>query len=129
MPVAPRAPRRHTPPSLVNCGVRRTLTHDLQLWQGISDRLIGRERRWCPIADAASTCAFDPIPAGIYAVVCFHDENKNGKLDTGLSGIPTTLEILRPILVSLGSPGLDWFGCTCYAICIAVLSFMFKSCG
>jgi uncharacterized protein (DUF2141 family) len=47
------------------------------------------QRRWCPIANAASTCAFDPIPAGTYAVACFHDENKNGKLDTGLFGIPT----------------------------------------
>jgi uncharacterized protein (DUF2141 family) len=47
------------------------------------------QRRWCPITNAASTCAFDPIPAGTYAVACFHDENKNGKLDTGLFGIPT----------------------------------------
>ena len=47
------------------------------------------QRRWCPITNATSICAFDPIPAGIYAVACFHDENKNGKLDTGLFGIPT----------------------------------------
>jgi uncharacterized protein (DUF2141 family) len=45
--------------------------------------------RWCPIANATSTCVFDPIPAGTYAVACFHDENKNGKLDTGLFGIPS----------------------------------------
>lgn len=47
------------------------------------------QRRWCAIANAASTCPFDPIPAGTYAVACFHDENKNGKMDTGLFGIPT----------------------------------------
>jgi uncharacterized protein (DUF2141 family) len=47
------------------------------------------QRRWCPVANSASTCAFDPIPAGVYAIACFHDENKNGKLDTGLFGIPT----------------------------------------
>jgi len=47
------------------------------------------QRRWCPIANSASACVFDPIPAGIYAVACFHDENKNGKCDTGLFGIPT----------------------------------------
>ena len=47
------------------------------------------QRRWCPIANSASTCVFDPIPAGVYAIACFHDENKNGKLDTGLFGIPT----------------------------------------
>ena len=46
------------------------------------------QRRWCPIASAASTCAFDPVPAGTYAVACFHDENGNGKLDRGLLGIP-----------------------------------------
>jgi uncharacterized protein (DUF2141 family) len=28
------------------------------------------------------------MPAGTYAVACLHDENKNGKLDTGLFGIP-----------------------------------------
>jgi uncharacterized protein (DUF2141 family) len=46
------------------------------------------QRHWCPIAGGASTCVFDPVPAGTYAVACIHDENKNGKLDTGLFGIP-----------------------------------------
>jgi uncharacterized protein (DUF2141 family) len=54
-----------------------------------TDSSAALQRRWCPIANAASTCAFDPIRAGTYAVACFHDENKNGKLDTGLFGIPT----------------------------------------
>jgi uncharacterized protein (DUF2141 family) len=53
------------------------------------DSAAALQRRWCPIANASSTCAFDPISAGTYAVACFHDENKNGKLDTGLFGIPT----------------------------------------
>jgi uncharacterized protein (DUF2141 family) len=47
------------------------------------------QRKWCAIASSESVCPFDPIPAGTYAVACFHDENKNGKLDTGLFGIPT----------------------------------------
>jgi len=54
-----------------------------------TDASAALQRRWCPIEKGASTCAFDPIPAGIYAVACIHDENKNGKLDTGLFGIPT----------------------------------------
>jgi uncharacterized protein (DUF2141 family) len=54
-----------------------------------TDPTAALQRRWCPIAGGASTCAFDPIPAGTYAVACIHDENKNGKLDTGLFGIPT----------------------------------------
>ncbi len=47
------------------------------------------QRRWCPIANFLSVCPFDPIAAGTYAIACFHDENKNGKLDTGLFGVPT----------------------------------------
>ena len=47
------------------------------------------QKKWCPISSSQSACSFDPIPAGTYAVVCFHDENKNGKLDTGLFGVPT----------------------------------------
>jgi uncharacterized protein (DUF2141 family) len=47
------------------------------------------QRKWCPIANSESICPFDPIPAGTYAVACFHDENQNGKLDTGLFGIPS----------------------------------------
>jgi uncharacterized protein (DUF2141 family) len=47
------------------------------------------QRKWCPIANSESVCPFDPIPSGTYAVACFHDENKNGKLDTGLFGVPS----------------------------------------
>jgi uncharacterized protein (DUF2141 family) len=54
-----------------------------------TDSSAALQREWCPIANSVSTCSFDPIPAGTYAVACFHDENKNGKLDTGLIGIPT----------------------------------------
>jgi uncharacterized protein (DUF2141 family) len=53
-----------------------------------TDPSVALQRLWCPIAGGASTCAFEPLPAGTYAVACFHDENKNGKLDTGLFGIP-----------------------------------------
>ncbi|HZU84974.1 MAG TPA: DUF2141 domain-containing protein [Polyangiaceae bacterium] len=53
-----------------------------------TDSSAALQRRWCAIDSGASTCSFDPIPAGTYAVACFHDENANGKLDTGLFGIP-----------------------------------------
>jgi uncharacterized protein (DUF2141 family) len=53
-----------------------------------TDSSAALQRLWCPIVTAAATCAFAPIPAGTYAVACFHDENKNGKLDTGLFGVP-----------------------------------------
>jgi uncharacterized protein (DUF2141 family) len=53
-----------------------------------ADSAAALQRLWCPIQNAASSCAFAPIPAGTYAVACFHDENKNGMLDRGLFGIP-----------------------------------------
>jgi uncharacterized protein (DUF2141 family) len=46
------------------------------------------QRVWCPIDKAASSCPFAPVPAGVYAIACFHDENKNGKFDRGFLGIP-----------------------------------------
>lgn len=46
------------------------------------------QMRWCPIKQKTSTCSFDPIPAGTYAVACFHDENGNGKLDKNFLGMP-----------------------------------------
>jgi uncharacterized protein (DUF2141 family) len=42
-----------------------------------------------PIADQAATCAFPNVAPGDYAVELFHDENGNGKLDTGFMGIPS----------------------------------------
>lgn len=53
-----------------------------------TDPAAASQKRWCAISNGSSTCTFDPIAAGTYAVACFHDENKNGKLDTGLFGIP-----------------------------------------
>jgi uncharacterized protein (DUF2141 family) len=53
------------------------------------DRSAAAQTKWCPIANRESTCSFEPIPAGTYAVACFHDENGNGRMDTGLLGIPT----------------------------------------
>jgi uncharacterized protein (DUF2141 family) len=53
-----------------------------------TDPSAAAQKKWCTISNKTSTCGFDPIPAGTYAVACFHDENKDGKLDTGLFGIP-----------------------------------------
>jgi uncharacterized protein (DUF2141 family) len=47
------------------------------------------QRKWCAIEKTESACQFEPVPAGTYAVACFHDENKNGKLDKNLLGIPS----------------------------------------
>ncbi len=62
----------------------------LRLGQGLpKDRSAAAQTKWCAIANKESLCSFDPMPAGTYAVACFHDENDNRKLDTGLFGIPT----------------------------------------
>lgn len=50
---------------------------------------VARQGRWCPVANGQSLCTFDPIPAGVYAVACFHDEDKDREMDTGLFGIPS----------------------------------------
>jgi uncharacterized protein (DUF2141 family) len=48
------------------------------------------QSRWCPIpASKVASCVFDDIPAGTYAVACFHDANMNRRCDQGLFGIPT----------------------------------------
>lgn len=40
------------------------------------------------IVDGQSTVIFKNIPWGNYAIVSYHDKDKNGKLKTGLFGIP-----------------------------------------
>lgn len=40
------------------------------------------------ISEGKSTFSFTNIPVGTYAVSVFHDENKDGKLDTNFLGIP-----------------------------------------
>ncbi len=34
-------------------------------------------------------CVFKDVPAGVYGISAFHDENNDGKLDTNLVGYPT----------------------------------------
>jgi uncharacterized protein (DUF2141 family) len=41
------------------------------------------------IRKAQARCTFEEIPPGTYAIGVIHDENMNGKLDTGVLGIPT----------------------------------------
>ena len=42
-----------------------------------------------PIVNGISTFRFEKLPAGTYAVACYHDENGNRKLDNNLFGIPS----------------------------------------
>jgi uncharacterized protein (DUF2141 family) len=47
------------------------------------------QTKWCAIDGTTSSCRFDALAAGTYAVACFHDENDNSKMDRGLFGIPS----------------------------------------
>jgi uncharacterized protein (DUF2141 family) len=42
-----------------------------------------------PIVAGKARVVFEGLPPGGYAVAAYHDENGNGKLDTGFLGIPT----------------------------------------
>ena len=42
-----------------------------------------------PIVGGKARVVFDGLPPGGYAVAAYHDENGDGKLDTGFLGIPT----------------------------------------
>jgi uncharacterized protein (DUF2141 family) len=41
-----------------------------------------------PIRDKKSIVVFESLPPGEYAISVFHDENKNGKMDSNFFGIP-----------------------------------------
>lgn len=41
-----------------------------------------------PVNSCIAECILENIPDGKYAITVFHDENGNGKLDTGMFGIP-----------------------------------------
>jgi uncharacterized protein (DUF2141 family) len=53
------------------------------------DETSASQTRRCPVVNKQALCAFEAVAAGTYAAVCFHDENANGRLDTGFLGIPT----------------------------------------
>jgi uncharacterized protein (DUF2141 family) len=53
-----------------------------------SDEEKATARAWCDITERTATCDFGAVAPGTYAAVCFHDENGNTRLDTGLFGIP-----------------------------------------
>ena len=52
------------------------------------------------IVDGKATVVFEEVPYGIYAISSFHDEDSNGKLNSGVFGIPT-----EPYASSRGAKG------------------------
>jgi uncharacterized protein (DUF2141 family) len=43
---------------------------------------------YAPIKDKKAVVVFESLPPGEYAISVFHDENKNGKMDSNFFGIP-----------------------------------------
>lgn len=43
---------------------------------------------WAKIRGTTAVCVFTDVKPGIYGISAYHDENKNGKLDTNLVGMP-----------------------------------------
>ena len=72
----------------------RTLTRGEQ---GVVRCGLFTEKGWLksPVQAAVATirggvalCEFKNLPKGVYGISAFHDENKNGKLDTNFIGLP-----------------------------------------
>ncbi|SDX32209.1 hypothetical protein SAMN05444411_104206 [Lutibacter oricola] len=40
------------------------------------------------VVNGISTVIFENVPAGEYAIICFHDENENGRMDFEVNGMP-----------------------------------------
>jgi uncharacterized protein (DUF2141 family) len=43
---------------------------------------------WAKIRGNTAVCVFTDVKPGVYGISAYHDENKNGKLDTNLLGMP-----------------------------------------
>ncbi len=70
----------------------------------------GQEEATCsvPIRDGVARCVFENVPPGRYAVGLMHDENANGKFDSGFLGIPEEgYGFSRDARGSLGPPSFD----------------------
>lgn len=43
---------------------------------------------WAKIKGNRAVCIFNDVRPGVYGISAYHDENKNGKLDTNMVGMP-----------------------------------------
>ena len=49
---------------------------------------MGIQSKNAKIINGKSTVTFKDVPAGEYAIVCFHDKNNNDKMDFAANGMP-----------------------------------------
>jgi uncharacterized protein (DUF2141 family) len=69
-------------------GVLYCTLHDrAETFPGGGEKAFSRAN--APAQAGKMTLRFDGVPAGDYAVSCYHDENGNGRLDSNFLHIPT----------------------------------------
>lgn len=56
---------------------------------GNTDKAVAKQMVSINPQTKSGVAVFAGLPHGVYAVMVFHDENKNGKLDTNILGIPS----------------------------------------
>lgn len=56
------------------------------------------------IIEGKSTVVFKNVPAGEYAITCYHDKNNNGKMDFSTQGMPTEDYGTSNNIMTLGPP-------------------------
>ncbi|WP_442266187.1 DUF2141 domain-containing protein [Tenacibaculum sp. ZS6-P6] len=71
--------------------------------------LIGKpiQAKEAKIENGKSVVIFENVPAGEYAVTCFHDKNNNGKMDFQPSGMPMEDYGASNNVMNFGPPRYD----------------------
>ena len=71
--------------------------------------------------DGESTVVFQRVPSGTYAVAVLHDENRNGRMDKGLFGIPKEgYGFSNDAMGLMGPPSFDKAGFRCGSDTVSV---------
>lgn len=56
------------------------------------------------VENGKSSVVFENVPQGVYAIVCFHDENENNRIDFGENAIPKESYGLSNNIMIIGPP-------------------------
>lgn len=59
------------------------------------------------VENGKSTVVFKNVPQGIYAIICFHDENDNNRMDFEENGIPKESYGLSNNMMTFGPPEFE----------------------
>jgi len=59
------------------------------------------------VENGKSTVVFENVPQGVYAIICFHDENDNNRMDFEENGMPKESYGLSNNMMNFGPPEFD----------------------